>query len=204
VVKKLVPVVVLAVGVFAAAQASAVPFTDPSTGVVYDATYQLMSSGGGNSTYLIDVTANTSTYNVDASGDVLNSIAIKIASSVSSFSLVSGPAGSVSEAGGISSGGCNGAGAGFVCDQFTPIAVPDGTVEVKFSETIATGSLLTGTNQASLKAAYETATGQNAAITSQDFTLSAVPIPTPEPATLLFVGTGLVGLASRAWRRVRR
>jgi hypothetical protein len=80
--------------------------------------------------------------------------------------------------------------------------MPDGTVEVKFSETIATGSLFTDLNEASLKASYVTATGGNAGITSVDFTLSpAPPTPVPEPTTVLLLGTSLAGLGGWTWRR---
>lgn len=189
----------LAGGFLFVSGAEAVPFTD--LGVIYDATYQLTGSGGGNSMYLIDVTANTAGSTLP--GDFLNALSIKIASSVSSFSLVTGPAGSATQAGGIAAGGCNGSGSGFVCDQFTPIPVPDGTVEVKFSETIATGSLFTDLNEASLKASYVTAAGGNAGITSVDFTLSPAPAPVPEPATLLLLGTSLAGLSGWTWWRRR-
>jgi PEP-CTERM motif len=182
--------------------AEAVPFTD--LGVTYDATFQLTSSGGGNSTYLIDITANTAGSTLP--GSFLNALSIKIASSVLNFSPVpvSGPAGSAVQAGGISSGGCNGSGSGFICDHFTPILMPNGTVEVKLSETIATGTLFTGSNEASLKASYVTAAGGNAGITSEDFTLSpAPPAAVPEPGTLLLVGTSLAGLGGLTWRRRR-
>lgn len=192
-------VMVLAGGLLVVSGAEAVPFTD--LGVIYDATYQFIGTSGGNSTYLIEVTANTAGSSLP--GDFLNALSIKIANAVSSFSVVTGPPGSVQHPGGIGAGGCNDSGSGFVCDQFTPILMPDGTVSVQFSETIATGSLFTGLNEASLKASYVTAAGGNAGITSRDFTLDPAPAPTPEPGTLLLLATSLAGAGGLSWRRLR-
>ena len=130
--------------------AHAAPITD--LGVVYNATYALVGTGVGTQTYQITVTAQTSGSTLP--GDFLTSLGIKIAASVNSFSLVSGPAGSALQAGGVDSGGCNGSGSGFVCDGFTPILMPAGLVKVVLNEIIPTGTLETGNLAASLEAEY--------------------------------------------------
>lgn len=186
--------------------AQASPITD--TGVVFDATYALTGTGAGTETYKVTVTAQTSGYTGTA-GDFITSLAIKIANSVSSFSLVSGPAGSGLLAGGISAGGCDGNGSGFVCDAFTPVSLPGGLLTLVLNETIATGALLTGNLAASIKAEYcDVGTGigttgkgcpqsNNAGITSRDITLTTTPVP--EPITMFLAGTGLLlfGYAAR-------
>jgi len=188
--------------------AQATPITD--LGVVYDATYTLIGTGVGTETYQIKVTAQTSGSTL--AGDFLTSLAIKIASSVSSFSLVSGPAGSALFAGGINASGCDGSGSGFVCDAFTPISMPGGLVTLILNETIATGTLATGNLAAEIKAQYcDVGTGigttgrgcpqsNNAGITSRGITLS--PTPVPEPVTMFLGGTGLLILGYVARRRL--
>ena len=185
--------------------AEAAPITD--LGVVYDVTFALVGTGVGTQTYQVTVTAQTSGSTLP--GDFLTSLSPKIAASVNSFSLVSGPAGSVLQAGGIDAGGCNGAGGGFVCDAFTPILMPNGLVKVVLNETIPTGTLdLAG----SIKAEYcKVGTGigttglgcpttQNGGITSRDITLS--PTPVPEPVTMFLGGTGLLILGYVARKRL--
>jgi len=188
--------------------AHAAPITD--LGVIYDATYALVGTGVGTQTYQITVTAQTSGSTLP--GDFLTSLAIKIAASVNSFSLVSGPAGSAVRAGGVDSGGCNGSGSGFVCDGFTPILMPAGLVKVVLNEIIPTGTLVTGNLAASLEAEYcQVGTGigttglgcpqsQNWGITSRELTLS--PTPVPEPVTMFLGGTGLLILGYVARKRL--
>ena len=188
--------------------AQAAPITD--LGVVYDATYALVGTGIGTQTYQVTVTAQTSGSTLP--GDFLTSLAIKIASSVNSLALVSGPAGSVLVAGGVNASGCSGSGGGFVCDKFTPISMPGGLVTLSMNETIATGMLFTSNLAASIKAEYcDVGTGigttglgcpssKNNGITSQGITLTLAPVP--EPITMFLGGTGLLLLGYVALKRL--
>jgi PEP-CTERM motif len=205
-------VVLLIALVLAPCLVQAAPITD--TGIVFDATDQLISSTATTQTYQVTVTANTAGYTGTA-GDFITSLAIKIANSVNSFSLVSGPPGSVLVDGGINASGCDGSGGGFVCDAFTPKVLPDATLTLILNETIGTGTLLSGNLAASIKAEYckvgtGTGTGttptlgcpqsQNSGITSRDITLS--PTPVPEPITMFLSGTGLLLLGYAARKRL--
>jgi PEP-CTERM motif len=186
----------------------ATPITD--LGVVYDATYALVSSVVGFQTYQVTVTAQTSGSTAPVSGDYLTALAIKIAPSISSFSLVSGPSGSVLVDGGVNASGCNTGGGGFVCDGFTPILMPDGLVTLIMNETIATGTLLTGNLAAQIKAEYcdvgtgrgttglGCPSGQNGEIQTINITLT----PVPEPITMFLGGTGLLLLGYAARKRL--
>ena len=203
-------VVLLIALVLAPCLAQATPITD--TGVVFDATDQLISSTATTQTYRVTVTANTAGYTGTA-GDFITSLAIKIANSVNSFSLVSGPPGSALVDGGINASGCDGSGGGFVCDAFTPKVLPNGTLTLVLNETIGTGTLLSGNLAASIKAEYcKVGTGigttglgcpqtQNAGITSRDITLTPV-TPVPEPITMFLSGTGLLLLGYAARKRL--
>ncbi len=200
--------VIVAVVAFVAAPLVAQADSITDLGVVYEATYALVGTGTGTETYQVTVTAQTSGSTLP--GSFLTSLAIKIAPSIDSFSLVSGPAVSTLTAGGIDAKGCSGDGGGFVCDAFTPISMPGGLVTLILNETIETETLFTGALEASIKAEYcmvETGIestdlncpeSQNGGITSRGISLT----PVPEPITMVLGSTGLLVLGYAARRRL--
>ena len=150
----------------------------------------------------------------------LNAVAIKIASSVIAATLVSAPGTYNLVPGGISAGGCNGAGSGFDCAQAVGLGAPlGGILTFVFNETIALGTAFTSPFAASIKALYVDATGRKAGsivsegITLQSSTSSGVSSTgtsstgisstgnTPEPGSSSLAVLGLGLLAASFWKR---
>jgi hypothetical protein len=146
----------------------------------------------------VDTTATT------LPGDLLNAVAPKVSSSFTSVAFISGPFGTVQD-GGLSSGGCNGNGSGFFCSGGTGLALGTGHVyNWEWAITLASpGDLFTGSDEASIKASFVDPKGGNGGLTSEDITLQpGTVVPTPEPSTLMLLGTGALGLAGVIKRRL--
>jgi PEP-CTERM motif len=169
------------------------PNCNTCQGSIYTLTYTSLGSDMFQVTYTID----TSGYN--GGGTLLDDVAFKVsASDPTSVSLLSAPNGAANWTlvpGGIDAGGCNGKGSGFVCAAANALTfaatVPDGTYAWVFD--LTTTGLFTGMDEASIKARYTDSSGNKVGgLVSEDITLQPA---VPEPASMLLLGSGLLGLA---------
>jgi hypothetical protein len=139
--------------------------------------------------------------------DLLNAVSLKLSSSSPTASLLSAPTGfSTTVSGGLSAGGCNGAGSGFFCSESSGLGVEVGHAGdiYTFVWAVTTGSpasLFTGIDDASVKALYVTSAGRQNGITSEEITLSHV-TAVPEPASFALLGSGLLAVAGAVKRRL--
>jgi hypothetical protein len=179
----------------------------PSCGSCYGSTYSLdnlgmASSTGLTETWRIKYTIDTKGYDY-SNTDYIQSVALKVGSLPVTASLESTTApGSWSlKYGGLSNNNCTGSGYGWYCAEDGTSAKANGsTYSWTFLVTLVKGTLLDGTNEAAIKANYESSTKKNTGrVVSESLTLGA-PIggEVPEPAALsLLIGGVGVWLWSR-------
>lgn len=181
---------------------------------IYSLSYSTVSIGAVIDTYDVFVNINTTSYN--GSGAYINAVAPKIiSSSYVSLQLLSAPASAPGGSswvtpidGGVSAGACNGAGSGFFCEQSNGLgaAVSNNSNSWSFRVGVTHGTaLLTGTNQASLKALFVDSSGKQSGIFSENISLTTRNSGNvPEPGTIGMIGAGLLAVGTIGRRRLKK
>ncbi len=179
---------------------------DSFQGTVWSLTYSgspLADADPLHETYQITLNVNTSGYT--GGGSFIDQVAVKVSSSLFGASLVGAPGGAANwalQAGGISAGGCSGAGSGFECADGLILsgntAVPGGTYSWIFNLTMNNGALFTTPLSSSVKGRFVDLSGNKiGALVSENVSLTVTPVPEPEIYAMMGLGLGLIGWASR-------
>jgi hypothetical protein len=195
-----------------AASAKADTIGPGSCGSCLGSSYTLSYTTTANpNAFDVFLTVNTTGF-TNGSSDYLNAVSLKLvsqSSSITSVSLVAPiPATfSTTIAGGLNANGCSGNGGGFFCSESSGNGLQVGHAgNIYTFEWLVTvgapGNLLTGIDDASVKALYVNVDGQQNGITSEDITLTKSTNSAPEPSTLLLLGTGLVSAAGVIRRKL--
>jgi hypothetical protein len=192
-------------GLAVAPSAEATPI-GPSCGTcqgsIHEVTYD--ATPVAPNTWRITYTIDTSGYS--GGGVALDTVSLKVSSSIADANLISAPGGIMNWVqffGGLNANGCSGSGSGFDCVTAMAISatpVPDGVYTWVFDIQVPTGGLLTGALQSTVKARYVDGSRHKVgALVSENITLGVTVIPEPSEAILLLLGGTI--LAARHPRR---
>ncbi|MHB8422900.1 MAG: PEP-CTERM sorting domain-containing protein [Leptospirales bacterium] len=182
------------------------------SGSCFGSVYNLSYATLGLNTYQITLTVDTaSTF---AKQYFLNSIAVKTVPN--SSDILNGPYGGTLPNGFIGKGvgslganGCKTGSAGFACATYdqshSGLRTGVDTYTFQYDEVVKSGTLMTGTDSASIKALYLNSAGFHDGLTSVGITLSpsspSTPAATPEPSTIALFGTGIFLMAFMGFRK---
>lgn len=182
----------------------------PSCGTCFGTVYTLSDTPISLSklvdTYQITLTVDTAL--TDSAQYFLNSVAVKTTPNTSDILSITGvslPSGFTGMTiGGLDANGCKSGSSGFACASYflsdSGVRTGSATYTFSYDESIVPGTLLTGTDGASIKALYLDANGKHDGLTSEDITLGTG-TAVPEPGTWLLFGTGILLTAGYPLRR---
>lgn len=177
------------------------------SGAIFDLTYQTVSIGATNDVFDVTMFVDTTTYT--GGGLYIAAVAPKVSPSVVSASLLNAPGGTGvwnTQLGGLNSGGCDGAGSGFVCSGATGHGAPVSNIDNSWiwEVVIPHGTLMTGDLQSSIKAEFTDINGNKVgALLSEGITLSPKS-SVPEPSSLGLGAIGLILLGAARRFKTRR